>query len=61
MVADAELTAALAREEQRRIAKVRQGGSKGNVASGQVVPLPRKSAATAMELKRNAGLFRDHL
>lgn len=61
LVADAELTAALTRAEKRGVAKVGQGISKKPNVSGQVVPLPRKSAATAMDLKRNAGLFRDHL
>lgn len=61
LVADAELTAALTREEKRGVAKVRQGISKGSDVPGQVVPLTRKSTATAMDLKRNAGLFRDHL
>lgn len=61
LVADAELTAALTREEKRGVAKVGQGISKKTNVSGQVVPLPRKSAATAMDLKRNSGLFRDHL
>lgn len=59
-VAEAELTAALTREE-KRAAKARQGLSIGSDVSGQVVRLPRKSAATATDLKRNAGLFRDHL
>lgn len=61
LVADAELIAALTREEKRGVAKVGQGISKGPNVSGQVVPLSRKTAATAMDLKRNSGLFRDHL
>lgn len=61
LVAEVELTAALTREEKCGAAKAKQGLSKGSDVSGQVVRLPRKSAATATDLKRNAGLFRDNL
>lgn len=60
-VADAELTAALTREEKRGAGKIQRNLNKHGPASGQVVPLPRKSKATAADLKRNAGLFRDNL
>lgn len=60
-VADAEVRSALNGEERKALQDIERGISKSKKARGEVVPLRRKAAPTAEDLKRNANWFKEHI
>ncbi|ADE11335.1 hypothetical protein [Sideroxydans lithotrophicus] len=60
-VADAEIRSALSGNERDALREIERKSTKPQKKHGEVVPLRRKAAPTAEDLKRNANWFKDQI